>query len=152
MTSDTPGLATAVQIEALADQLSVIADEIHARVVHDIKRHQGPFTEAEQDIVHALLEDEVQLRQRAGGLYADAATYVVQSLGASQQQIVKLTADAAEKIRKMSRLADITALVGGVLMFAGAAASGQPAPIVKAIEQLSKRVQAVKASAPGKTA
>lgn len=153
MTSEQNGLSTVAQIEALADQLSAIADEIHVRVMKDIKDHKGaPISEAEQAIARGLLEDEVQLRQRANGLYADAATYVVKSLGQSQQQIVKLTADAAEKIRKISRLADITGLVGGLLMLAGAAATGQPAPIVVAIERVSKQVKRVAASTPTKAA
>jgi hypothetical protein len=153
MTTEQNGLSTAAQIEALADQLSAIADEIHARVMKDIKDHKGgPINEAEQAIARALLEDEVQLRLRAELLYADAATYVVQSLGKSQQQIVKLTADAAEKIRKISRIADVTGLVGGVLMLAGAAATGQPAAIVVAIERVSKQVKKVAASTPHKAA
>jgi hypothetical protein len=153
MSSEANGLSTAVQIEALADQLSAIADEIHARVMKDIREHQGaPVSDAEQAIIRGLLEDEVLLRQRADGLYADAATYVVQSLGQSQRQVVKLTADAAEKIRKISRIADVTGLVGGLLMLAGAAATGQPAPIVAAIERVSKQVKLVAASAPKKPA
>lgn len=153
MTTEQNGLSTVQQIEALADQLSAVADAIHARVMKDIKDHQGgPIGEAEQAVARALLEDEVLLRQRAGSLYADAATYVVQSLGKSQQQIVKLTADAAEKIRKISRIADVTGLVGGVLMLAGAAATGQPAAIVVAIERVSKQVKKVAASTPHKVA
>ena len=153
MTSEQNGLSTVAQIEALADQLSAIADEIHVRVMKDIKDHKGaPISDAEQAIARGLLEDEVQLRQRANGLYADAATYVVNSLGLSQQQIVRLTADAAEKIRKISRIADITGLVGGLLMLAGAAATGQPAPIVVAIERVSKQVKRVAASTPNKAA
>ena len=153
MTSEQNGLSTVAQIEALADQLSAIADEIHVRVMKDIKDHKGaPISDAEQAIARGLLEDEVQLRQRANGLYADAATYVVKSLGQSQQQIVKLTVDAAEKIRKISRIADITGLVGGLLMLAGAAATGQPAPIVLAIERVSKQVKRVAASTPNKAA
>lgn len=153
MTTEQNGLSTVAQIEALADQLSAIADEIHARVMKTINDHQkSPISEAEQAIARGLLEDEVLLRQRANGLYADAATYVVNSLGQSQQQIVKLTTDAAEKIRKISRIADITGLVGGLLMLAGAAATGQAAPIVVAIERVSKQVKRVVASTPNKVA
>ncbi len=153
MTTQPHGLSTVAQIEALADQLSAIADEIHARVMKDIKDHKGmPISEAEQAIARALLDDEVKLRQQANGLYADAATYVVAALGHSQQQLVKLTSDAAEKIRKIARLADITGLVGGVLMLAGAAVSGQAAPIVVAIERVSKNLKRVAASTPNKAA
>ncbi len=153
MTTQANGLSTVAQIEALADQLSAIADEIHARVMKEIKDHKGtPISEAEQAIARALLEDEIALRQQANGLYADAASYVVASLGYSQQQIVKLTTDAAEKIRKIARIADLTGLVGGLLMLAGAAASGQPAPLVVALERVNKHMKKVAASTPNKAA
>jgi hypothetical protein len=153
MTTQQNGLSTVAQVEALADQLSALADDIHVRVMKDIRAHQGgPVSDAEQAIARGLLEDEILLRQRANGLYAEAATHVVQSLGQSQQKIVQLTADAAEKIRKISRIADITGLVGGLLMLAGAAATGQPAPIVVAIERVSKQVKKVAASTPNKAA
>ena len=153
MTTEQNGLSTVAQIEALADQLSAIADEIHVRVMKDIRDHKGaPISEAEQAIARGLLEDEIALRQRANGLYADAATYVVQSLSQSQQQIVMLTTDAAEKIRKIGRIADITGLVGGLIMLAGAAATGQAAPIVVALERVGKHVKKVAASSPSKAA
>lgn len=153
MTTEQNGLATVAQIEALADQFSAIADEIHARVMKDIRSHQGgPISEVDQGIARALLDDEVLLRQRANGLYADAATYVVKSLALSQQQVIKLTVDAAEQIRKIDRIASITGLVGGLLLLAGAVSTGQPAPIVVAIERISKHVKKVKASTPPKAA
>ena len=153
MTTEQNGLSTVAQIEALADQLSAIADEIHVRVMKDIRDHKGaPISEAEQAIARGLLEDEIALRQRANGLYADAATHVVQSLSQSQQQIVMLTTDAAEKIRKIGRIADITGLVGGLIMLAGAAATGQAAPIVVALERVGKQVKKVAASSPSKAA
>ena len=138
------GLSSVAQIEALADQLSACADEIHKRVMKDIHGHNGaPISDAEQAIARALLDDEQLLRQRANGLYADAAGYTVKALGQSQQAIVKLTADAAAKIAKISKIANAASLVGGLLMLAGAVATGQAAPIVVAIEKVSKLVKRV---------
>ncbi len=151
MNKELSGLATAVEIEALADQLTVAADALHARVMKSIKAHNGdPISEAEQAVARLLLEDELALRQRANGLLADAAGYVVASLGQSQQALMQLTADAAEKIRKIERLRDITGLVGGLLMLAGAAATGKVPAIVTAIERVSKHVKKVAASTPPK--
>ena len=145
-TAQDAGLATAAQVEALADQLSLCADDIHARVMKDIRaRKDVPATDAEQALARAMLEDEVQLRQRANGLYADAAGYVVASLSTSQSELMQLTADAAEKIRKIGRLRDVAGLVGSLLMLAAA-------PIVAAVERLSKSLKNVKASAPNKAA
>ena len=144
MTSDDSGLANVAQIEALADQLSACADEIHTRVMKDIHAHHGdPVDEADQAIARSLLEDEILLRQRADGLYAEAASYTVKALGQSQQKIVQLTTDAAEKIRKITKLTNVVGLVGGLLMLAGAVATGQAGPIVVAIEQIGKQIKLV---------
>lgn len=143
------GLASVPQIEALADQLSACADEIHARVMKDIKAHNGgPFSDAEQATARALLDDELLLRQRANSLYADAATYVVKTLGKPQQHVIDLTAAAAEKIRKIAMIGDVVGLVGGLLSLAGAAATGQAAPILVALQKIRDQLKAVKADLP----
>jgi hypothetical protein len=145
------GLATVPQIEALADQLSACADQIHARVMKDIKAHNGgPIGDAEQATARALLDDELLLRQRANSLYADAATYVVKTLGKPQQHVMELTAAAAEKIRKIVMLGDVVGLVGGLLSLAGAAATGQAAPILAALDKIRTQVKAVQADLPKK--
>ncbi len=152
MNKDTgqSGLGSVEQVEALADQLSACADQIHARVMKDIKAHSGPFSDAEQATARALLDDELLLRQRANSLYADAATFVVKTLGKPQQHVMDLTAQAAEKIRKITRIGDVVGLVAGLLSLAGAAATGQAAPILVALAKIDKQVAAVNASAPKK--
>lgn len=88
------------------------------------------------------------LRQRANGLYADAATYVVKTLGKPQQHVMELTAAAAEKIRKIAMLGDVVSLVGGLLSLAGAAATGQAAPILAALAKIGTQLKAVQADMP----
>ena len=83
------------------------------------------------------------LRQRANGLYADAATYIVKSLGKSQQGIVALTTAAAGKIRKIALIGDVTGLVAGLLSLAGAAATGQAMPIIMALDKIHKQMKAI---------
>jgi hypothetical protein len=145
------GLATVPQIEALADQLSVCADQIHARVMKDIKAHNGgAIGEAEQATARALLDDELLLRQRANSLYADAATYVVKTLGKPQQHVMELTVAAAEKIRKITMIGDVVGLVAGLLSLAAAAATGQPLPILAALDKIRTQVKAVQADMPKK--
>ncbi|GGE69318.1 hypothetical protein [Massilia psychrophila] len=145
------GLATVPQIEALADQLSVCADQIHARVMKDIKAYNGkPVGDAEQATARALLDDELLLRQRANSLYADAATYVVKTLGKPQQHVMELTTAAAEKIRKIKMIGDVVGLVGGLLSLAGAAATGQPVPILAALDKIRLQVKTVEATMPKK--
>ena len=146
---DQNGLASVAEVEALADQLSACADQIHARVMKDIKSHNGgPFSDAEQATARALLDDEVLLRQRANSLYADAATYVVKTLGKPQAHVIELTVAAAEKIRKITMIGDVVGLVGGLLSLAGAAATGQAAPILVALDKIRTHIKAVQADMP----
>lgn len=141
------GLASVQQIVELADQLSACADQLHDRIMRDIRAYQGrTVPDAVQAAARALLEDEVILRQRANGLYADAATYTVKSLGKSQRGVIALTTEAAEKIRKITLIGDITGLVGGLLQLAGAAATGQAASIVGALDKIRAHMAAIEAS------
>ncbi|MES2127950.1 MAG: hypothetical protein V4463_11815 [Pseudomonadota bacterium] len=133
------GLSNTEEIEALADQLSQAADQIHARIMRDIKAGKG-----DQDTARQLLDDELVLRQRANGLYADAATYVVKALGRSQQQVLALTTAAAAKLARITRLADGLGLVAAMAALAGAAATGQPAPILLALEKLHHAIDSTR--------
>jgi hypothetical protein len=136
------GLASVPQIVELADQLSACADQLHERIMRDIRTYDGGIVPAHvQATARALLEDELLLRQRANGLYADAATFVVKSLGKSQQGVVALTTAAAEKIRKIALIGDVTGLVAGLLSLAGAAATGQAAAIVLALDKIHTHIK-----------
>ena len=110
------------------------------------------FSPAQQGTARALLDDEQVLRQHANGLYADAATLIVKSLGQSQQELIRLTAEAGETIRKIAVMGSVTGLVSALVMLGGAVATGQAAPIVLAIEKIrrqSKRLDALKPKKPG---
>ena len=147
------GLASVPQIVELADQLSACADQLHARIMRDIRAYDGGIVPAHvQATARALLEDELVLRQRANGLYADAATYVVKSLGKSQQGVVALTTAAAEKIRKIALIGDVTGLVAGLLQLAGAAATGQAASVITALDKIHTNIKAIEAHQRAKPA
>lgn len=142
-------LSSTEKIVELADHLSACADQIHERVMKEIRRYAGkPVPGKVQASARALLEDEVLLRQRANGLYADAAAYVVKGLDKPQADLVKLTADAAEKIRKIGVIGETVGLVGGLLTLAGAAATGQPATILAALDKIEKHGKALNALEP----
>lgn len=144
MQAQQQALSNVAQVEALADQLSACADAIHARVMKEIARHgDAPMSDKEQALARALLEDEMLLRQRANGLYADAASIVVKALNRPQQHVMELTAAAAKKIRKIALLGDVTGLVAGLLLLGGAAATGQVAPILLALKKISDQLKAV---------
>lgn len=140
------GLSDIAQIEALADQLSVCADELHARIMRDITSRKGAtMSDEEQNLARRLLDDEMMLRQQANSLYADAAKIVVESLGKSQQHVMALTIAAGEKIRKIAMIGNVTSLVAGLLGLAAAAGSGNAVAIIAALESVSKRIKAVEA-------
>lgn len=138
------GLASVPQIVELADQLTACADQLHDRIMRDIRAYGGGIVPAHvQATARALLEDELVLRQRANGLYADAATYVVKSLGKSQAGVVALTTAAADKIRKIALIGDVSGLVAGLLQLAGAAATGQAVSVITALDKIHTNIKAI---------
>lgn len=150
MSEDNPrgGLATISEVEALADQLSLNADALHKRILKEIKAHQGPFSDTEQALVLALYEDEQVLRQRANGLYADAAAAVAPSLALPQIQLIALTAAAAEKIRQIGKLGEVIGLVGGLLSLAGSAMSANVEGVITAAGAVKTHLDGIAAHQP----
>jgi uncharacterized protein YbjQ (UPF0145 family) len=142
--SPAEALSTAHQVEELGDKLSDCADSIHERVMRDIRRRQGQdVPESERAAARALLDAEMELRQRANRLYADAAACIVSSLGQSQQHLIQLTVEAADKIRRITRIGDGITLVARLLGLAAAAGTGQVVPILVAINALKAQVDIV---------
>ena len=139
-------LSQPADVAALADQLSAAADAIHARVLADLAARAGaPVPDADQAAMRALFDAEVLLRQRANGLYADAAAAVVKALAIPQQQLMALTSQASDKIRTITRISDALSLSGALLTVAGAAVTGQLPAIVTAVDQLRRTVLVVQA-------
>jgi hypothetical protein len=141
MSADNPrgGLATALEVEALADQLGAAADVLHKRLTRDLKAHKGDFSVADQAIFRALNDDEQLLRQQANQLYAEAAALVVPALGVPQQHLMALTAIATEQIRKIGKIGDAIGLVAGLLMLVGSVLSGNGGGIVAALETIKQK-------------
>jgi hypothetical protein len=134
---DRGGLSSMQQVVELADGLSTIADRLHERILREIRSYDDRGVPVPvRDAMRRLLDDEMVLRQRANTLYADAAAFVIQGLGQPQSRLNALTAAAAEKIRRIGVIGEVTGLVGGLLSLAGAVAAGQPTPIVLAIEKI----------------
>lgn len=144
------GLASMRQVIELADHLSACADALHARIVTEIRQRETSGA-PDQQAMRSLLEDEMLLRQRANGLYADAATYVVRDLGRSQDQLIALTADAAQKIRRIGVIGETAGLIGALLALAGAVVSLRPDAIVLALDKMrlhSTSLQALNPAPP----
>lgn len=147
MATENAGLSNPDEVEALADQLSACADELHGRLMKAINSgRDGPGID--RAVARALLDDEALLRQRANSLYADAAAHAVSGLGATQAHVMELTARATEQIRKIKATGNLTGLVAAMLAMAGAVATGQPAPILVAMERIHKQLKLVAADNP----
>jgi hypothetical protein len=148
-TAPDHALSTMPQVIELADALSAFADQLHERIMADIRSHQGgAIPEPTRAAMRALFDDEMLLRQRANSLYADAAAFVMRDLGQPQGQLIALTRDAAQKIHRIGVIAEATGLVSGLLSLAGAAMAGQPAAIVLALEKIRLHNDALKVLSP----
>jgi hypothetical protein len=131
------GLSNAAQVEQLADQIGACADALHTRIMREINAYQGgPVPARAQDAARKLLDDEQLLRERANGMYADAAALIVHTLGKPQQHIMALTADAAQKLAKITKLSDAMGIVGRLLEITGAALTGNPVLILRSLEDM----------------
>ncbi|HYE38588.1 MAG TPA: hypothetical protein VEB23_01570 [Ramlibacter sp.] len=132
--------------EVLADNLSQCADAIHERVVKAIKAYEGrDVPAAEQAALRTLWDQELVLRQRANGLYADVAADAIATLGEHRDQLGRVTGKALEKIKTITKVGDAVGLVAALATLAGAAALGQPAPIIAALAKLRTQVTAMAA-------
>lgn len=132
--------------EVLADNLSQCADAIHERVVKAIKAYEGRDVPAsEQAALRTLWDQELVLRQRANGLYAELAADAIATLGDHRDQLGRVTGKALEKIRTIAKVGDAVGLVAALATLAGAAALGKPAPIIAALAKLRTQVTAMAA-------
>ena len=142
--SGSGGLSTPQQVAELGDQLTACADALHERIMREIQSyHGGAVPVVAQQAARKLLDDEQVLRQRANAMYLEAATLIVHSLGQSQAHIVKLTADAADKIKHLVKLVDTAGMVGRLLELSAAALTGNPVVIMRALEDMHHMLDAI---------
>lgn len=131
-------LANQKQVEALADNITGCADSIHDRLMKAIKNK-----EVDQNTAQLIFQDEGSLRQRANGLYIDAANCVVDGLSESQKSIIGLIETAKEKIKTIKKIAGFIDLIADLLVLAAAAYAAKPAPILAALKEVKEDVDAL---------
>ena len=137
----------------LADSVVCIADDLHERILQEISGYNDrTMPDAQKALMRALTDDERLLRQYAHALYADAATFVIQDLKEPQHRLMALTADAAEKIRRIGIIGEVTGLVGGILLLVGSIARGQFSKVGAALEKIQLHNAALNTLKPGSTA
>jgi hypothetical protein len=136
-------LSSPADVEALADQLSACADALHARILEDLKAAGGGATRRRTRAPCSTTNWCCASAPRA--CMSTPPRWWSRGSGANSSISLALTVAAAEQIRKIAVIADVAGLVGGLLQLAAAAATGQAAPIVVALEKLGKRVKALDA-------
>jgi len=154
--------ASPLDLEALADSLSGCADILHARLMRAIRR--GPPAPAagatpatasggidqglSQGAAQALFENEMALRQRANGLYLEAAELAGLGLAGQQQILLDLAAQAQDRIRRINRLKDMVSLLADLLSLGAAVAAGKPEHLGPPLEKLRRHLADLQAGAP----
>lgn len=129
-------------IEALADSLSASADALHARLMSALREKPPAVAQA---MAQTLFENEVALRQRANGLYLEAAVLAASGLGGTQKQLLDVTARAQDKIRKIEHVKDLIQLTGELLSLAAAIAAGKPERLAAPYESIKHHLAALDA-------
>src|SRR5690554_596763 len=135
-------LATQAQIEAVAAELTQCADIVHERLMKGVKRK-----EIERHEAQLVFQDEIILRQKANGLYIDAANCVVANLAETQKSLLT-TIDTAEQ--KLKKIKDITAfidLTADLIVLAAAINAAKPSAILAALKEVKKDVENMKEAA-----
>lgn len=146
-------LSTMQCVVDLADSVVCIADDLHERILQEIAGYNDrTMPDAQKAMMRALTEDERLLRQYAHALYADAATFVIQDLKEPQHRLMALTAEAAEKIRRIGVIGEVTGLVGGILLLIGSIARGQFSQVGAALEKIQLHNATLKTLKPSSTA
>ncbi|MEN3297127.1 MAG: hypothetical protein V7642_6380 [Burkholderiales bacterium] len=121
------------EVEELADSLTLSADAIHKQLMKDIKKGN-----VDQPQAQLIFQDEVILRQKANGLYIDAANCVIKNLSEPQAGLVGVIAAANEKLKKMKDVGQFINLVSDLLVLAAAAYAAKPGPLLTALEEVRK--------------
>ena len=146
-------LSTMQCVVDLADSVVCIADDLHERILQEIAGYNDrTMPDAQKALMRALTDDERLLRQYAHALYADAATFVIQDLKEPQHRLMALTAEAAEKIRRIGVIGEVTGLVGGILLLVGSIARGQFSQVGAALKKIQLHNAALKTLKPDSTA
>ncbi len=122
-------------IEALADSLTECADAYRDRLQLGIR--QG---ELDQDHARVCFDDEMLLRERASGLYADAASLIIQEIDAGHSELIRLLKQASERLRAVQRVVDIGSLIGDLLTLATGVAAANPGSVIVALGQIRSQL------------
>lgn len=131
-------LENEMEVEALAQSLTECADSIHEKIKAAIK-----LGRLERDQAQSMFQEENLLRQRANGLYIDAAKFVVEGLAEPQAGLLAAIDKAKERIGEIEEIARFIDLVSDVVLLASAVSAGKPAPIASALKEVKDDLEAL---------
>ena len=126
-------LATSTQVEAVAAELTGCADVIHERLMKAIKRK-----EIERADAQLIFQDEIILRQKANGLYIDAANCVVSELVESQKSMMDTIGTAKQRLKNIKNIAMFIDLTADLIVLAAAISAAKPPAILAALKEIKK--------------
>ncbi|WP_049630185.1 hypothetical protein [Cellvibrio sp. pealriver] len=126
-------LATSTQVEAVAAELTGCADVIHERLMKAIKRK-----EIERADAQLIFQDEIILRQKANGLYIDAANCVVAELAESQKSMMDTIGTAKQRLKNIKNIAMFIDLTADLIVLAAAISAAKPPAILAALKEIKK--------------
>lgn len=134
-------LTTQAQIETVAAELNNCADIIHERLMKAVKRKEIARADAQ-----LIFQDEIILRQKANGLYIDAANSVVIGLMETQKSLLETIGLAKQKLRKIRDIATFIDLTADLIMLAAAISTAKPPAILAALKEIKKDCEEIKAA------
>jgi hypothetical protein len=126
-------LKTQKDVEELADSLTESADAIHKQLLKEIKKGSVDLAQAQ-----LIFHDEAVMRQKANGLYIDAANCVIKNLSEAQDDLVGLIAAANKRLKKFENIEKFIDLIADLLVLAAAAYAAKPGPMLAALKEVRK--------------
>lgn len=132
-------LATQAQIEAIAIELHKCADVVHERLMKSVKRREINHQEAQ-----LIFQDEIILRQKANGLYIDAANCVVAGFAESQKSLLQTISTAKQTLKTIKELAAFIDLTADLIVLAAAINAAKPSAILAALNEVRKDCESIK--------
>jgi hypothetical protein len=132
-------LTTQAQIETVAAELNNCADIIHERLMKAVKRK-----EIERPAAQLIFQDEIILRQKANGLYINAANGVVTGLAETQKSLLETIGAAKQKLKKINDIATFIDLTADLIVLAAAISAAKPPAILAALKEIKKDCEAMK--------
>lgn len=138
-------------IEALANNLSAMADALHERIMRAVRQHGHGKIPPGDDLEHGitqkaaqeLFEQEVLLRQCANRLYVQSAILAAANVDTVRHDLLVVTAVAQEQLRHVAKVQALVALTADLVTLAGTLAAGKPDQWPGAVREVRARLNAL---------